>query len=108
AGTEMLEAPAEGDRVQAGGGAPRKDDLVMVGAEEVGNTLPGRLVGVGCGHRELVGAAVDVGVGGASESIHRLEDLDRLLGRSAGVRGVDPGRGDGKGSSGEGEPGQAP
>ncbi len=96
-GAEVLQPPSEGDHVQPGGGAPGEDDLSGVGgADEPGNPLSCRFVGIGGSHRELVRPTVDVGVRGAGEAVHSFEDGNRLLGRGTRVEEVDPVGEDGK------------
>ena len=88
---QVLQPPSEGDRVEGGGRPPGEDHLPGVGgADEGRHPLPGSLVGVGGGDAQGVGAAVDVGVGGAGETVHRLQHLDRLLRRRRRVEEVDP------------------
>ena len=78
-----------GAEVDPLGAAPHVDDLVgAVGTQEVGDRLPGVLVGVGRPGGERVGPAVDVGVVVGVEVGDRVDHRLRLL-RGRGV--VEPG-----------------
>ncbi len=62
-GPEVFQPPTEGDGVQRRGRTPGEDHFSrVVGADEAGDTGPGRLIGICRGDRELVGPAVDIGV----------------------------------------------
>src|SRR5690606_32375898 len=78
--------PAVGDEVDALGGAGGEDDLLGVGcAEEAGDDAAHRLVFLGGDVREIVQAAVDIGVFVLVGPRHRLDHHARLLRRGAVV-----------------------
>ena len=77
---KILQPPAEGNSGQGCCRPTGEDDLPLVGrSDEIGDSSPGCLVGLGGRDGELVGTPVNIGVGGASEAIHRFENGYRLL-----------------------------
>ena len=83
-GADMATAIALGDEVDGLGGASHEDDLGVFGGVDKLADAPARpLVGKGRLLAEEVDAAMDIGVFGGVETLHGVDDGQRLLGSGA-------------------------
>ena len=83
---QEIHAVAVGDQVQALGRVLGKDDLIVLGVEELRYGMARTLVGIGGTHRQLVNAAVGVCVLFIIVVDHRVQNLRGVLGGGGAVQ----------------------
>ena len=83
---QEIHAVAVGDEVQRLGRVLGKDDLIVLGVEELRHGMARTLVGIGGTHRQLVNAAVGVCVLFSIVVDHRVQNLRGVLGRGGAVQ----------------------
>ena len=83
---QEIHAVAVRDKVQALGRVLGKDDLIVLGVEELRHGMARTLVGIGGTHRQLVNAAVGVCVLFSIVVDHRVQNLRGVLGGGGAVQ----------------------
>ena len=83
---QEMHAVAVGDQVQALGRVLGKDDLIVLGVEELRHGMARTLMGIGGTHRQLVNAAVGVCVLFIIVVDHRVQNLRGVLGGGGAVQ----------------------